>query len=873
MADKNLLEQLKLSLEGSGVEATKIIKLMQDLQSVSDEVVSTMIEQQKQLQKNKDLINETLTLSELELSANKRIAGEAKALFEQRKIHEEEISIKKNEILATEQAIIALEEKKKANANILSDSDEEELEANRINLQLLRDQLEVEQSNTNEIDVRTEKLKIEQGIHKTIIISLEQELSSMVAMDKVWNSIKNGASISSSLFAQFAANATDLLGKVNAGNAEFAATTGQIADRTIMFGYGLSQFGIGFEKLNKASMDLYTSMSSFSTLNKSTQLELAESAAKMDLLGVSASTTGKILNDLTKGFRMTAQEASQTNEYIAKVAIGIGVAPSKMAADFASAMPKLQAYGKQGIEVFADLQKQAKSLGMEMNTLMGIIGDTFDTFEGGARAAGRLNAVLGGDYLNSVDMLNATESERVEILKRSFDMSGKNFDSLDKYEKKAIAATLGISDLNEASKLFGSSTADLTADMQQQAASQAKLEEVQREAVKTQEKMNQIFNAFLIIIRPLVSIIEGLVNVITILNDTFGGQLVTVLGAAALGFKFFTGSGLGALTALKNFGSGIVDNIRKLKQFRETMAGFGGGVQGFKAAFNTLFGGGMGPQGPAGPVPTPPVPNVPPTNPASAFSFQKTMISLRNGIQAFGLRPERTLLGAAILTAVSAMLAVSLGAFAIALKQFKDIDFEQTMKGLGVLSLLTAAAIGLGAGPVPAMVALGAGALVLLSIAFADLGASLINLSEGLSGLTQFNLSLAALTNSASGASIMVDAISEISSALEGMPEGKEVTLRALNDTLYTAKTIKEEEIRPAKDFITAAREYYVAQEKSKESDKDALVNALKELKNIMTPKQSNQPLNVKLILNDGQVLTGKLSGLNVGDIAGSQGR
>jgi hypothetical protein len=239
------------------------------------------------------------------------------------------------------------------------------------------------------------------------------------------------------------------------------------------------------------------------------------------------------------------------------------------------------------------------------------------------------------------------------------------------------------------------------------------------------------------------------------------------------------------------------------------------------------------------------------------------MISLRNGIQAFALRPERTLLGAVILTAVAGMLAGTLSLFAMSLKSFSGIDFEQVMKGIGVLTLLTLAAIGLGAGPVPIMVGLGALALLGLSIAFYALGESLVKLSAGLSTLTQFNISLSALSGAGAGATLLVSTISEISEALKEIPEGKTLTLNALNQTLTTARTITEEEIKPSKDFVKAVKDYYVAQKDSKESDKDPLVNALKELKAMLAPKQeSNEPLAVKLVLSNGQTLDGNMFGL-----------
>jgi len=860
---KEQLEELRELLKQSGTSVKELDDFMKLVENSSSDLVKILIKQNEERQKGNDLIRETNRLAELENSKNARISEDAKKIADERKKFTDDLIKKQNDLLLINQKIKTLEEQQKNNNGILTKEQQNQLNAAKAEIPIIKEQIAASQRNLEISDKRVEVLGQEQRIHKEIINSIEIQTSRMFALDDVWRNYKRGVSLTSALFQKFVDNAAELLSKVNEGNAQFAKTTGQIADRTFNFGMGLSQFGIGFEELNKAAGELFVSMSGFSNLNKNVQKDLAESAAKMELLGVSASTTGKIINDLTKGMRMTADEARTTNEYLARAAIGMGVPPQKMAQEFAAATPKMAAFGKQGVEVFIQLQKQAKSLGMEMNTLMGIVGDTFDTFEGGARAAGRLNAILGGDYLNSVEMLNATESERIEILKRSFDMSGKNFDSLDKYEKKAIAASLGISDLNEASKLFGSSTSDLNADMEKQAATQEKLEAVQKEAVTTQKKMNEIFNGFLVIIKPLVSTIETLVEWITWLNDKafgFGGTLIGV----GLGIKFFGGNITSLLSPLKSMYGFIASMPARIKAMTAAMKAPEGG--GFLSGVNAFFKG----KTPEVPV----VPKIPEMDPKAGFSFKSAMEGMAQGFAAFG-NTAGVLKGALIFTLVAAAVGASMIVFAFALKQFTGIDFEQVMKGLGVLTLLTIGMFALGAFLTgPGLIFFGAGVLGImgLSIAIAALGNSLQTLDvTKLEAFTTFTDKVSAIKDIKEGANQTAAAILTIGLALRAIPEGKDVTLRALNDTLYTAKTIKEEEIKPAKDFVDAVREYYVAQEKSKDSDKDALAVALKELKGILTPKTNNEPIDIKLVLKDGQVLNGTLTG-NLGKLVNGNG-
>lgn len=400
----------------------------------------------------------------------------------------------------------------------------------------LASQLELLKKEREEIENRARSIERERNLRTEILTGMKDQVAQSIGLGGVVGKLNEGFSLGGALIFQMFENSKKLFDTVLSGNQQFAAATGQIADRSVNFGYGAARFGIGFEQMNKAATELFVNMSNFSNMTKKTQEDLALTAAKMELFGVSASTVAKNLEGMTLALNMTTSEAKNSLETLTKAAMGAGIAPKKMQEEFAANLPRLAAYGKEAVNVYIDLQKQAKSLGIELNTLNGIIGDQFDTFEGAARAAGKFNAVLGGNYLNSVEMLNATESERIILLKKSFEESGKNFDLLSKYEKKAIAATLGISDLNEASKLFNKTTAELEIDMQKRNATDEEQEKIQKEAAETTKQMTEIFNGLLIVIRPLVAIVKFFVDILTSMNDVLGP--LTPLFLALIGVMY-----------------------------------------------------------------------------------------------------------------------------------------------------------------------------------------------------------------------------------------------------------------------------------------------------------------------------------------------
>ena len=95
---------------------------------------------------------------------------------------------------------------------------------------------------------------------------------------------------------------------------------------------------------------------------------------------------------------------------------------------------------------------------------MGIIKTTFSN---NIDAAGKLNAVLGGDFINSVNLLSASLDDPIAVfeeLKRGMDASGKSFNELDNGMKRVIADAAGLS-VQQAGKLFSQDINTATAAM------------------------------------------------------------------------------------------------------------------------------------------------------------------------------------------------------------------------------------------------------------------------------------------------------------------------------------------------------------------------------------------------------------------------
>ena len=288
--------------------------------------------------------------------------------------------------------------------------------------------------------------------------------------------------------------------------------------------------GVSMKDTQQAILGLHSGMAGFNTMADADKETLVATTAVMSKLGVDAATSAGNLNILTKSMGMNAKEADNATKEIAATAQALGVGQAKMAADFAAAAPQLSAHGSAGVQVFRKLATQAKATGIEMGTLLSIAGQ-FDTFEGSAEAAGKLNAVL-GTQINSIDLLTATEDERIKMLRDSVDASGKSWESMNKFEKQMVASAAGISDVNEAGKLFGTTAREMenaANAAEKMALADKELQAQAANASTATEKVKIIMERFGVVMIPLIDTVHFLLDGILLLNQGFGGYLIPTL--------------------------------------------------------------------------------------------------------------------------------------------------------------------------------------------------------------------------------------------------------------------------------------------------------------------------------------------------------
>ena len=272
--------------------------------------------------------------------------------------------------------------------------------------------------------------------------------------------------------------------------------------------------GVSSAEAGQAFADLFNIVTDFSNMSKSTQMELAKTTAILNELGVSSSESAQSIQFLTKVMgKSTGQAAAQTRELFS-FAQELGVSAAGMSADFIKMQPQIAALGDTGVQAFKDLQAQAKATGIEFDSLLAITAK-FDTFAGAADQVGKLNAIMGGPFLNTLEMVAETDpAERMRKLSEGINSAGLSFDDMSYYQKKAMTAAAGLNSEMELAMLMSGKLESARGPVK----SQADLEKLQAQTIEfntVMDELKQFAMSLAVSFGPVVSMIKSIVDGLT----------------------------------------------------------------------------------------------------------------------------------------------------------------------------------------------------------------------------------------------------------------------------------------------------------------------------------------------------------------------
>ena len=276
---------------------------------------------------------------------------------------------------------------------------------------------------------------------------------------------------------------------------------------------------------------LTTQFSLYAAQNKTIQGLVEDTTSIFMRLGVDVAETATAFDMLTRGMGLNIEAANSVILSFSQLSQEIGVPTAQLVKDFNALAPELARFGKRGDEVFRNLERRSRALGMSTSEMFNF-SEIGDTFEGASDLAGKLNAQF-GMQLNSMELMRAEGVDRVDLLRQEFQARGMNFEDLHKRQKQMMAEIMG-TDVQTAARLFGDPV-----ELQKYQREQLEASERAGKMIDLQEKFASAVQKVYLLAEPALSVMVGL---FTKLVDLIGGGgpgvgLVAGLILLKLGFS------------------------------------------------------------------------------------------------------------------------------------------------------------------------------------------------------------------------------------------------------------------------------------------------------------------------------------------------
>jgi methyl-accepting chemotaxis protein len=288
-------------------------------------------------------------------------------------------------------------------------------------------------------------------------------------------------------------------------------------------------YGVMTDEAAKAVESLYKNVTDYTRMSKTQQAELEDTVALLGEMGVEMNTTSKNMQFFMKVMKQGTAAAAASTRRLYSAAQNLGVSVQQLSADFEKAKGLIAALGDTGEEAFIQLQSQAKASGLSFDTLLSTV-QKFDTFSSAAEHVGKLNAILGGPFLNSLEMVAETDpAERMRKLSEGIRESGVSFEEMGYYQKKAMTAAMGLNNEMELALFLSGDLEDARGPTQ----TTEDFKELADQTAQFQTMMDELKQFALSMagdLGPVLETVKGIVHFFTEWGGTIKG-IIMLMGA------------------------------------------------------------------------------------------------------------------------------------------------------------------------------------------------------------------------------------------------------------------------------------------------------------------------------------------------------
>ena len=333
-------------------------------------------------------------------------------------------------------------------------------------------------------------------------------------------------------------NAEAAFRKATGGSIEFAQGVTKTFEAT-------RAYGVTAEEASSANMTLYRTFTDFTMATEGTRMALTKTAGVLAELGVTNQDFAASTQAATKMMGVSADRMPKVAREITTFAQEMNMDVGQMFSAFAQAGGELAKFGSDGVDTFKRLQHASKITGLEMNKLLQIT-NRFDTFEAAAKQAGMLNAALGGNMVNAMDLMMTTDPVgRFEMLRDAILDTGLTFDDMSYFQKNFYKDALGLQEVGDLALMLSGNMDTLAGATQKTAKDYEELAEQAKVVQSLQDQFNAALAAATPVLIPLMEVIKGFFNIISanevVLKTFVYGMLLAKVammpfsGAATLG--------------------------------------------------------------------------------------------------------------------------------------------------------------------------------------------------------------------------------------------------------------------------------------------------------------------------------------------------
>ena len=333
----------------------------------------------------------------------------------------------------------------------------------------------------------------------------------------------------------------NMFSELEEGTTSFVRATGatrELTEAVVESSKQFRQYGVTVADAGAAQAML---MATFPTRELGeVSTELAATFSLWEKSGVAISDSVGSYETLRRAFNMTNEDTLHLQKSIMALGDEIGMGGPRMIQAFADAAPRLAIHGASMEKVFRRVASTSAQLGLEVNDILALA-EGFQTFEGSAQAAGKLNSILGGGFIDNIQLMNASfedPAKAAEMIQQSFRAAGQTVESLGPAGVKAAAAAAGFNDVAKFTRFLNGEidAAELAADEEMQ------MQKDMLEAAKgTQTILQQFSDAFQAffndtLMTPLMEMLQffsGFSGGVKALIFGLGGVLTTALVGAA----------------------------------------------------------------------------------------------------------------------------------------------------------------------------------------------------------------------------------------------------------------------------------------------------------------------------------------------------